>query len=158
MSNICPQIPVLNQQWWEHLETACRRWASQEVCIYICCGPVYDKKCEARDTGEEVKIRVPDTFFKVVISLRQGKEKGIGFYYKNDYVRQTMESAAMSKNHVEELTGYDFFTYLPDNLEQRIEAQNKLSTWRQMKSAFTKSRRWVRTSIDRCATMPLSIV
>ena len=26
MSNICPQVPALNQKWWEHLERACRRW------------------------------------------------------------------------------------------------------------------------------------
>jgi endonuclease G len=130
MSNICPQIPVLNQIWWEHLERACRRWASQERCIYICCGPIYDKRSEARYIGEEVKIRVPDAFFKVVVSLQQGKEKGIGFYYRNDDSRQTMESAALSIDQVEELTGYDFFAELPDEMEIRIEAQNKLSAWR----------------------------
>lgn len=130
MSNICPQIPVLNQQWWEHLESACRRWASQEGCVYICCGPIYDKQSEARYIGEEVNIRVPNAFFKVIVSLRQGKEKGIGFYYKNDDSRQTMEGAALSIDQVEELTGYDFFAKLPDEIENRIETQNKLSSWR----------------------------
>lgn len=130
MSNICPQIPVLNQQWWEHLESACRRWASQEGCVYICCGPIYNNQSEARFIGEEVKIRVPDAFFKVVVSLRQGKEKGIGFYYRNDDTHQTMGSAAMSIDQVEELTGYDFFSELPDEVEKRIESQNKLSNWR----------------------------
>lgn len=130
MSNICPQSPVLNQQWWEHLENACRRWASQEGCVYICCGPIYIKKSKARYIGKEVKILVPDAFFKVVVSLRQGKEKGIGFYYKNNDSRQTMEGAALSIDQIEELTGYDFFAELPDEIENRIEAQNKLSAWR----------------------------
>lgn len=130
MSNICPQIPVLNQQWWEHLESACRRWASQEGCVYICCGPIYDKQSEARYIGDEVTIRVPDAFFKVVVSLRQGKEKGIGFYYKNNDSRQTMESAVLSIDQVEELTGYDFFAALPDEIEKQIEVQKKLSSWK----------------------------
>ena len=114
----------------EHLESACRRWASQEGCIYICCGPIYDKDLEPRFIGKEVKIRVPDAFFKIVVSLRQGKEKGIGFYYKNDDSRQTMESAAMAIDQVEELTGFDFFAELPDEIEARIETQSKLSVWR----------------------------
>lgn len=130
MSNICPQIPVLNQQWWEHLEAACRRWASQEGCVYICCGPIYDRQREARYIGNEVKIRVPDAFFKVIVSLRQGKEKGIGFFYRNDGSRQTMESAAMSIDQIEKMTGYNFFADLPNELEDRIESQNKLSTWK----------------------------
>ncbi|MCQ2114227.1 MAG: DNA/RNA non-specific endonuclease [Bacteroidaceae bacterium] len=130
MSNICPQIPILNQQWWEHLESACRRWASQEGCVYICCGPIYDKQNAARYIGEEVKIRIPDAFFKVIVSIRQGKEKGIGFYYRNDDSRQTMGSAALSIDQLEELTGYNFFAELPNEIENRIEAQNKLSDWR----------------------------
>lgn len=130
MSNICPQTPVLNQQWWEHLESACRRWASQEGCVYICCGPIYDRQREECYIGEEVKIRIPDAFFKVVVSLQQGNEKGIAFYYKNDDSRQTMESASMTIDQVEELTGYDFFAELPDEIEDQIEEQNKLSAWR----------------------------
>ena len=130
MSNICPQVPVLNQQWWEHLESACRRWASQEGCVYICCGPIFDKRRDARYIGDEVKIRVPDAFFKVVVSLQDKKEKGIGFFFKNDNSRQTMESAAKSIDQIEELTGYDFFSNLPDDIEIRIESQCKLSAWK----------------------------
>lgn len=130
MSNMCPQDPKLNQVWWDHLEKAERRWASQEGCVYICCGPIYDKQNEARYIGKDVKIRVPDAFFKVLVSLQHGKEKGIGFYYKNDNSRQTMDSAALSIDQVEELTGYDFFACLPNEIENRIEAQNKLSDWK----------------------------
>ncbi|MBQ7462270.1 MAG: hypothetical protein IJS63_08460 [Bacteroidaceae bacterium] len=63
-------------------------------------------------------------------NVKTRKEKGIGFYYKNDDVRQTMQSAAMSIDMVEELTGYDFFPLLPDDLEKRIEKQNNLTDWK----------------------------
>ena len=40
-----------------------------------------------------------------------------------------METASVSINQVEELTGYDLFGELPDDLEETIEDQNKLSGW-----------------------------
>lgn len=129
MSNICPQAPKLNQVYWERLESACRRWAELYGSIFIVCGPVFNSG-KLATIGTNHAIAVPDGFFKVVLSLVEGEEKGIGFYYKNDEVRQTMESASMSIEQIEELTGYDFFSELPDEIEKRIESQNKLSNWR----------------------------
>ncbi|MEE0520708.1 MAG: DNA/RNA non-specific endonuclease [Bacteroidaceae bacterium] len=129
MTNICPQTPKLNQVYWEKLESACRRWAEFYGSIYIVCGPVYNNDKHSA-IGTNHAIAVPDGYFKVVISLIEGEEKGIGFYYRNDDDRQTMESAAMTIDQVEELTGFNFLADLPDELEQRIEAQNKLSSWR----------------------------
>lgn len=90
--------------------------------IYIVCGPVYNS-CRHSTIGTNHTIAVPDGYFKVVITLAEGKEKGIGFYYKNDDSRQTMESVVLTIDQVEELTGYDFFVELPDEIEARIEAQ-----------------------------------
>lgn len=129
MTNICPQVPKLNQEYWERLESACRRWAYFYGSIYIVCGPVYNSDNNIT-IGTIHAIAVPDGFFKVVIALVEGEEKGIGFYYRNDEVRQTMENAALSIEQVEEMTGYDFFADLPDELERRIESQNKLSSWK----------------------------
>lgn len=129
MTNICPQMPKLNQVYWERLESACRRWADLYGSIYIVCGTIYNKGVN-NTIGTKHVIVVPDGFFKVVITLAEGKEKGIGFYYINDDVRQTMQSAAMSIDMVEELTGYDFFPLLPDDLEKLIEKQNNLRDWK----------------------------
>lgn len=129
MSNICPQMPVLNQLWWEHLERACRRWAGQEGRVYICCGPIYDKKSDKRYIGNEVKVRVPDGFFKVILSLKEGKEKAIGFIYKNTDERQTMESAATTVDAVEDLTGMNFFPSLDKEQEKKLESAFNLRKW-----------------------------
>lgn len=129
MTNVCPQTPKLNQVYWERLESACRRWADLYGSIYIVCGPVYNSG-KHTTIGKNHAIAIPDGYFKVVMTLAEGEEKGIGFYYKNDDIRQTMESAAMTIDQVEELTGYDFFRELPDEIEKRIEFQNKLSSWR----------------------------
>lgn len=127
MSNICPQTGVLNQKWWEHLESASRRWATQEGIVYICCGPLFNDTSET--IGKEKKIMVPSGFFKVILSLKSGEEKAIGFLYRNDESRQTMESAAYSVDVIEELTGYDFFYQLNDELEEAIEARCDLRSW-----------------------------
>lgn len=129
MTNICPQVPKLNQVYWERLESTCRRWADLYGSIYIVCGPVYNSD-KHTIIGTNHAIVVPDGYFKVVITLVEGEEKGIGFYYRNDEVRQTMESAALTIDQVEEITGYNFFTELPAEIEERIEAQNKLNSWR----------------------------
>lgn len=129
MTNICPQLPVVNQQYWERLESACRRWAVSEGSIYIVCGPIYNSS-RPKNIGREHMIAVPDAFFKVVISLSGNTPKGIGFYYQNSEKRQTMESASRTIDQIEEMTGYDFFPELPDSIENNIESQNNLTLWR----------------------------
>lgn len=129
MTNICPQVPVVNQQYWERLESACRRWAVSEGSIYIICGPIYNSS-RPKNIGREHMIAVPDAFFKVVISLSGNTPKGIGFYYQNSEKRQTMESASRTIDQIEEMTGYDFFPELPDSIEDDVESQNNLTLWR----------------------------
>lgn len=129
MTNVCPQAPKLNQVYWERLESACRRWADLYGSIYIVCGPVYTKE-KNKNIGVNHLIAVPDAFFKVVVMLKEGEEKGIGFFYINDDVHQTMEEAAMSIDEIENITGYDFFHELQDELEETIESQNSLNKWK----------------------------
>ncbi len=128
MSNICPQVSKLNQVYWERLESSCRRWASQEGSLYIVCGPVYSKK-RKQWIGEDHRVAVPDAFFKVVLSLNKETAKGIGFYYTNSESQQTMESAARTIDEIETITGLDFFSELPDDQEQVLEAMNDLRSW-----------------------------
>ena len=129
MSNICPQTHALNAGGWETLESACRRWAKQEGSVYIVCGPVY-KGNKHKTIGKDLKITVPEGFFKVVLSMREGKEKAIGFYYANSNAKQTMEQTATTVDEIETLTDMDFFINIDDHLEERIESTFSLKQWR----------------------------
>lgn len=130
MTNICPQAPRLNQNYWERLESACRRWARCEGRVYVCCGPVFADFRKSPKIGRDHKVCVPDGFFKVVLSVRRGAEKAIGFYYDNTDSPQTMEQAARTVDQIEQLTGMDFFSALPDDLEERLESTlTPLSDW-----------------------------
>ena len=125
MSNVCPQVRELNHVSWERLESACRRWAKKMGSIYIVCGPVYWKKVPEY-IGVSHRVAVPDGFFKVVLCLQKGKEKGIAFYYDNTDVTQSMRKAVRSIDQIEKMTRLDFFSELPDGLENRLEAMRNL--------------------------------
>ena len=130
MSNICPQSPTLNRQWWEHLESACRRWARQEGSVYICCGPIFKQERKKKYVGDAVKVRVPNSFFKVVLSLKEGDEKAIGFIYSNRDSRQPMEEAVVTVDSGERLTGLDFFYQLNPDVQEALESKANLTLWR----------------------------
>lgn len=129
MSNMCPQHGSLNSGPWATLEKACRRWAEQEGSVYIVCGPVF-KGHKQKEIGRNIKITVPDGFFKVVLSMKKNQEKAIGFYYNNKSGKQPMDKTATTVDAIEEMTGIDFFVNIPDKLEKRIESTYSLKAWK----------------------------
>lgn len=127
MTNVCPQTAELNKNWWEHLERACRQWARQEGSVWIVCGPVFSES--PKRFGKKHRVAVPKGFYKVVLSLKEGREKALGFYYTNDDAPQPMEDAVRSVDEIEKLTDIDFFSSLPDEQEGRLEAMTDLRAW-----------------------------
>ena len=129
MSNMCPQHGSLNSGPWSTLEKACRRWANQEGSIYIVCGPVF-KGYKQKKIGKNIKVTVPDGFFKVILSMKPKCEKAIGFYYNNKSGKQPMEKTATTVDAIEDLTGIDFFVNVPDKLEEQVESTFSLKEWK----------------------------
>ncbi len=129
MTNICPQHHNLNRGDWKELEEACRRWAEKEP-VYIVAGPILYKKAKYGYIGKTHDIRVPDAFFKVVLSgIRSNAPRAIGFIYKNEAGNNKLDSYVNSIDQVERLTGIDFFPALPDDVEAQIEIDYDLSLW-----------------------------
>ena len=130
MTNICPQHPNLNGGDWHELEQACRRWAEKEK-LYIVCGPILYRKALNPPIGKEHQIRVPDAFFKVILTgVEKGKPRAIGFIYKNSAGNRPLDSYVNSIDQVERITGLDFFSALPDDVENRIEKEYRMEDWR----------------------------
>lgn len=125
-TNACPQNPGLNSGDWNEMEILCRRWAKEYGDIYIVCGPIMYRNSNKR-IGKN-KVAVPDAFFKVV--LRMGNSpKAIGFIYKNESGNRPKSSYVNTVDEVERITGLDFFSALPDNIETRVEATASLAEW-----------------------------
>ena len=137
-TNVCPQNHGLNKYEWNDLEILCRDWARKYGAIDIVCGPLYSSEGERFRVGVNSehqqktigrnKVWVPDAFFKVVL-CRQGHPKAIGFVYRNEGKKQSMEEAVCSVDEIETMTGMDFFPSLDDTTERRIEANASLSEW-----------------------------
>lgn len=120
MSNICPQVGNLNRGDWNDLEELCRNWADKYGRIYIACGPIFDSKSPKR-IGVH-KVAVPDRFFKVILIYNRKNPIAMGFIFKNTAHSQDIEKYMVTVDSVENVTGMDFFSKLPDEIENRIES------------------------------------
>lgn len=129
MTNICPQANNLNRGDWNELESKCRDWVKKYGTLYICCGPIFDSKNPKKiGKRKNLKISVPDRFFKVVLCL-DDNPKAIGFVYPNNDTNKPMRSYAVSVDEVEKITGIDFYPQLDDAEEKALEAKCNPSEW-----------------------------
>lgn len=127
LSNICPQKHTLNGGDWRVLEEACRKWTcNRNENIHIVCGPIFSPDQRKRINK---RVRIPSHFFKALLCTDKGKEKGIGFIFKNDTSDQPLEQQTCTIDHIEELTGYDLFATLNKTLQQKLESQSSLQDW-----------------------------
>lgn len=131
MTNIAPQAGVLNRGAWKKLEEKCRQRAINDSAIVIVCGPVPGDPVNMRigTTG----VVVPERFFKVILSPYTSTPQAIGFIMPNGNVPGGMQTHAMSVDEVERITGYDFFSALPDEIENEIESKSNFTRWSQMR-------------------------
>lgn len=128
MTNICPQNHNLNAGDWKELEELCRTWAADADSIYIVCGPLFTK-ARPRKIGQRQRIPVPDAFFKAVLCTTSRPPRAIGFLFPNQAGNHPLEHYVCTVDHLEELTGMDFFTSLPDEVEQAVESSADFSQW-----------------------------
>jgi len=127
LANICPQVKSLNTGAWKRLEEKCRVWAKADSAIYIVCGPVLNDSI--REYIGDTRVAVPKRFFKVILSPYSSPARGIGFIMPNDKVPGGMQACAVSIDEIEHITGHDFFSELPDSIEDLIEQQCDFHYW-----------------------------
>jgi endonuclease G len=126
-TNICPQRHGLNAGAWNDVEMQCRDWAKRYGTLYIVCGPVFYHQ-EHRTIGRH-RVAVPDAFYKVILRKENAGYKAIGFVYENRSAKRDMSRYVRSIDEIEELTGLDFFSALPDDVEDAIESRSNLRDW-----------------------------
>lgn len=127
LTNMCPQNSSLNSGVWNRIEMDCRGWAKRYGDIYIVCGPIYIDK--VHETIGDNKVIVPEAFFKVVLCLN-GKPKGLGVIARNTEGLSKKDLYYNSIDKIEEITGYDFFPSLPDDIEDKVESSYDMSDWK----------------------------
>lgn len=128
MTNICPQSHSLNAGGWKELEEFCRSWVKDYGDLYICCGPIFDKKQSKTIGRKGAKVSVPDSFFKVILYIGR-QTQAIGFVYPNDKCDGDMRDYAVTVDDVEKITGLDFFYQLDDKTEKAVESKCNPAAW-----------------------------
>ena len=118
LTNICPQNRSMNSGVWNSVEMDCRKWAREYGEVYVVCGPLLLR-------GEHQRIGcnsvvVPEAFFKVVLCLT-GKPWAFGIIVRNNDGTRKRDLYYNTIDQVERVTGYDFFSSLPDSLEDAVE-------------------------------------
>lgn len=117
-TNICPQNHNLNSGDWKELEEQVRDWAIKNEKVYVVCGPIVKKNYATVGANN---VAVPDSFYKVVLMYRDCNWRSLGFVFANKSGNKPLDTYAKSVDEVEKLTGLDFFSVLPDYIENEIE-------------------------------------
>lgn len=125
MSNISPQVPEFNRGIWKELESKVRDWAKKEREIVVVTGPVF--RDEKGIIGKD-NVAVPGYFFKIVFD-NTDQPKILSFLLPNAKSEKPLTDFAIATDSIEKLTGYDFFSQLPDNLENKLESRVELAGW-----------------------------
>lgn len=123
MSNMSPQLPGFNRGIWKRLELQIRQWAKREEKLCIITGPLFFSGQPQR-IGR--MIPVPDAFFKIILDLTP-PHKMVAFVIPNNTTKKRLKSFAVTVDHVENLTGFDFFSGFPG--ENELENRNQIKLW-----------------------------
>lgn len=125
-SNMSPQVAEFNQGIWNYLEIRVRQWAVEKKQIYIITGPVLTSIIDVIGQNE---VSVPGYFYKVLLSFEKNEVKTIAFLLPNKRGTMTLSEYVVSVDDLEQITGIDFWSALPDFIENRIESEIVLDDW-----------------------------
>ena len=127
---------------WVRLEDKLRSWTDMKTTdtIYVCKGGTIreDQLMPSRPyiygNGSD-RLPVPGYFFVALLRKKKDGYNAIGFWIEHDNIdhgSQPLTDYVKSIRELEELTGFDFFCNLSDNIEQKVETmprENMLVAW-----------------------------
>lgn len=125
-SNISPQEAKFNGGVWNRIEQKTRYWAGKDKQLYVITGGVLNDQLPT--IGKE-KVAVPNFFYKILLDYSKPKIKAIAFLVPHKNSKEALYKFTTSIDKVEKLTGIDFFPALPDDLEQKLEANSSYKNW-----------------------------
>ena len=126
-SNISPQYKDFNAGVWNRLEMKVRNWCRQYGTLYIATGGVLERGLS--NIGEE-DVAVPEMYYKIVARGGADDLKIVAFLLPHKESTAELNSFIVSVDRIEELTGIDFFTNLPDDIEGGLEERIRTGSWK----------------------------
>ena len=126
MSNMSPQTPSFNRQIWRKIESQFRNWGHEYGKIIVVTGPVLNG--DYLGAIGSSRVTVPRYYYKVAIDPNN-LERNIAVLIENKGSSASVQSFVVSIDHLESVTGIDFFYKLDDALETRIESTTHKNLW-----------------------------
>lgn len=123
-SNSTPQKYDFNAGIWNRLEQKVRYWAKKQDSIYVVTGGVLTDDLET--IGFE-NVAVPKYFYKVLLS--KDHKKMIGFLLPHEDSKKPLYSFIKPVDEIEKMTGIDFYPFLDDDLESKLESDTNYDNW-----------------------------
>ncbi len=118
MSNMSPQKPRFNQRIWAAIEWDMRGYVFDFGTAHVITGPLLHVGLERIRSG----VTVPQWFYKIAYFPEESMMKA--YLIENE---EALGAGAgdflVTVNEVEQMTGLDFFSELPDVLEEQLESQ-----------------------------------
>ena len=128
LANMVPQKKSLNSGAWNKLEQKVRNWAMRDSALIVITGPIINKQ-DLDNTIGVSKVVVPGSIYKVILAHHASPMRAIAFIYPNEKPMGGLEKHIVTVDDVERATGLDFFSTLPDDIENKIEAVSDLNQW-----------------------------
>ena len=147
-TNMTPQQSDFNQKLWGNLEGAVRNERCADT-LYVVTGCYFEgerhQSIAATTTAGGVTCPIPTHYYKLLLRTVKGNTgKAIADFNDASQLRAVAiyiqhhnsgESTALknewfiSVNKLEQITGFDFFPMLSDEIEEQVEAQCDPSVW-----------------------------
>lgn len=124
MSNISPQKHQFNAGIWLDLENHVRSLVKEHDTLYVVAGPVL-KPGLPKIKGTYNEISIPESFFKIIYSKKEGWMSGYLISHSVNYKnKKPLKEYAVSVDSIEKITEIDFFSKMPNEneLERSIVA------------------------------------
>ena len=126
MSNMSPQAPSFNRGIWSTLEDRVRTWALEKNGVYVVTGPILNNSCGAINNGT---IAVPCAYYKIIYKDNGTEQMAIALMLNNQGSSANLITFVCTIDQVEALTGINFLSALPDNIENKLESTVAISNW-----------------------------
>jgi len=126
-SNICPQRPSLNQGPWCNVEyRIADLWPECYGDVWVITGALYNSNDKRLASG----VDIPNAFYQIVVAQKKGKIRAFAVCMPQSIRRHTpVRTTLISIADLEKLTGFDFLSDLPDDVEKKLETETPTRLW-----------------------------
>lgn len=119
MTNMSPQVGNFNQGIWARLERHLRKLVKKHGDAHVITAPILNFGLKQIKSG----VAIPDWYYKIIYFPDQQLVKAFLMENRRYNKGANYEDYVVTVDEIENLTGFDFFSELPDCVENHLESK-----------------------------------